>query len=55
MVVEVGGVKVEFKRIHNPHSVGATFTRPDGTKSYGEYRSVKEALNEVRAIQKEKT
>lgn len=46
MTITVKDVKVDIQRTHHEnHWVGATFTWPDGKKTYGEYRSLKEALD----------
>lgn len=52
MVVEVGNIKVEFKPVNQSRLVGATIIQPDGTKDYGEYINVKDAMNRAMKILK---
>jgi len=48
MVVEIGKLKVEFHQVN--HKIGATIIKPDGTKDYDEYETIKEALNRAKEI-----
>lgn len=49
MTVTINNVRVDIKRTHHAnHWVGATFTWPDGKKTYGEYQSLKEALDKAK-------
>jgi len=48
MTITVGKIKVDIITTrHATYSMGAIITWPDGKKSYGEYRSVKEVMNRV--------
>lgn len=46
MTIDVYGVKITFCSTHHVnHSIGATFIWPNGEKTYGEYSSIKDAIN----------
>lgn len=55
MILHVQDVKVDFRATHHAnYQWGATFTWPDGKKSYGEYQTVGEAIKWIKSRQKEK-
>ena len=51
MNVQINNIKVEFNRTHHAnHKIGATFIRPDGKKTYGEYTSIKDAMDHAKTM-----
>ena len=56
LTIQVKDVRIDFHATHHAnYQWGATFTWPSGKKTYGEYRTVGEAIESVKLTKKKES